>query len=188
MLIDSNTVKCHIAFMSELFSAEALAETVNGWCESHGVAPASGQASERLTVRNIRYYRALGLLDPPLLGGGQGFGEKHRLQLIAIRLLQAQGSPLSRIQQLLFGRAVEDLKRIEQQGPAELAQVQIAAFRPSLNETWRVTPLNEEFMLVSRRGRGLPPALRERLLTILNPKEQIQGRRGARPNRKKERE
>ena len=126
-----------------------------------------------MTVRNIRYYRALGLLDPPQLGGGQGFGEKHRLQLDAIRLLQAQGLPLNRIQELLLGRTLEDLKQIEKRGLAELDQAHVAAFRPSANEFWRVTPLNEEFMLVSRRGRGLAPELRERLLTILelNKKE-----------------
>src|SRR5439155_16344948 len=123
--IDSNTVKCHSGSMNEMFSAEELAETVNEWCERHGVEPASGQAGERLTVRNIRYYRALGLLDPPLIGGGQGFGQKHRLQLVAIRLLQAQGLPLNRIQQLLFGRSLEDLKRIEKQGLAELAGTQV---------------------------------------------------------------
>src|SRR4029077_19202110 len=119
---DSNTVYCHIASMNEMFSAEQLAESINQWCERHGVSPASGQAGERMSVRSIRYYRTLGLLDPPLVGGGQGFGEKHRLQLVAIRLLQAQGLPLTRIQELLFGRTLEDLRRIEQQGLAEVEQ------------------------------------------------------------------
>ena len=160
--------------MNEMFSAEELADVINEWCERHGVAPANGQAGERMTVRNIRYYRALGLLDPPGLGGGQGFGEKHRLQLVAIRLLQAQGLPLNRIQELLFGRTVEDLQRIEKQGLAELEQGRAVAFRPSPNESWCMTPLNEEFLLVSRRGRGLSGALRERLMNILEPKEKGQ--------------
>lgn len=160
--------------MNVLFSAEELAEAVNQWCEQHRVTPANGQAGERITVRNIRYYRTLGLLDPPRLGGGQGFGEKHRLQLVAIRLLQAQGLPLNRVQELLFGRTTDELKRIERQGLAELELSPTFAVRPGKNEFWSVTPLNDEFMLVSRQGRGLSPAMRERLLAILKPNEQDQ--------------
>jgi DNA-binding transcriptional MerR regulator len=154
--------------MSELKSAEHLAAQVNDWCEQHAVKPANGQTGERITVRNIRYYRTLGLLDPPLAGGGQGFGEKHRLQLTAIRLLQAQGLPLGRIQELLYSRSLEGLREIECRGLAELEQNLNASFQLSANESWGVMPLNEEFMLISRRGRKLPSALKERLLAILN--------------------
>jgi len=157
--------------MNQMFSAEQLAETVNHWCAQHRVEPASGQTGARMTVRSIRYYRLLGLLDPPLLGDGLGFGEKHRLQLVAIRLLQAQGLPLNRIRELLFGRSLEDLKRIELQGLAEIEKIPVAVFHPSANESWGVTPLNQEFMLISRRGRGLAAELRSRLLAILDPKQ-----------------
>ena len=67
--------------MQTLYSVEQLADLVHAWCEEHGVTPASGQTGERMTERNVRYYRTLALLDPPLAGGGQGYGEKHRLQL-----------------------------------------------------------------------------------------------------------
>jgi len=157
--------------MNEMFSAERLAEVVNEWCEKHGIRPASGQTGERLSVRNIRYYRALGLLDPPLLGGGHGFGEKHRLQLAAVRLLQAQGLPLSRIQELLFGRPLEDLRRIEKQGLAEIGHTTVTPFRLSTAQSWCVTPLNEEFMVVSRRGRSLSQELRDRLTAVLAPQK-----------------
>lgn len=177
---DSNTVECHSEDMNETFSVEKLAEKVNEWCEQHAVRPANGQAGERITARNVRYYRALGLLDAPVLGGGQGFGEKHRLQLVAIRLLQAQGMPLSRIQQLLFGRSLEALKRIERQGLAELDHSPVAAFHASANESWSVTPLDEEFLLVSRRGRGLSPQLRGRLLAMLESEKNHGPRRGVR--------
>jgi len=155
--------------MTETFSAETLAEIINEWCEEHGIVPASGQAGERMTVRNIRYYRTLGLLDAPLAGGGQGYGEKHRLQLAAIRLLQAQGLPLGRIQELLFGRSLEELRRIEKQGLAELAANPLPAFRPAPGETWSVLPLNPEFLLISRQGRSLSAELREQLLAVLEP-------------------
>ena len=170
ILLDSNSVQCHNPRMSQTFSADELAETVNTWAQSHGVVPATGQAGERMSVRNIRYYRTLGLLDQPATGGGQGFTEKHRLQLVAIRLLQAQGLPLTRIQELLFGRSLEELQRIEKQGLEELEQSQPAAFRPSVNEFWGVTPLDEEFMLVSRSGRAVGAGLRQKLVNLLNPK------------------
>ena len=157
--------------MNQMFSAEQLAETVNRWCSQHRVEPASGQTGARITVRSIRYYRLLGLLDPPLLGDGLGFGEKHRLQLVAIRLLQAQGLPLNRIRELLFGRSLEDLKRIELQGLTEIEKTPVAVFHPSANESWGVTPLNQEFMVISRRGQGLAAELRKRLLAILDPKQ-----------------
>jgi DNA-binding transcriptional MerR regulator len=153
--------------MNDGFSAQQVADAVNQWCDEHSVFPANGQTGAQMTVRNIRYYRTLGLLDPPEIGGGQGFGEKHRLQLIAIRLLQAQGLPLSRIQQLLFGRSLEELKEIENRGLAELEETRVATFRPSADESWNMMPLNDEFILVSRRGRTVGADVRQKLLAVL---------------------
>jgi len=154
--------------MNDALSAQQLADLVNQWCDEHSVFPANGQTGEQMTVRNVRYYRTLGLLDPPESGGGQGFGEKHRLQLIAIRLLQAQGLPLSRIQELLFGRSLEELKEIEDRGLDELEETRVATFRPSADESWNMMPLNDEFMLVSRRGRNVGAEMRQRLLAVLD--------------------
>ena len=167
-MVDSNTVKCNTRIMKQTVSVQRLADLVNLWCQEHRVYPANGQAGEQISVRNIRYYRTLGLLDPPEIGGGQGFGEKHRLQLIAIRLLQAQGLPLSRIQQLLFGRSLEELSEIEQRGLLELQETRVSAFRPSGDESWNMMPLNDEFMLVSRRGRSVGADVRQRLLAVLD--------------------
>jgi DNA-binding transcriptional MerR regulator len=153
--------------MKDAVSAERLAALVNQWCKDHQVFPANGQAGEQINVRNIRYYRTLGLLDPPQTGGGQGFGDKHRLQLVAIRLLQAQGLPLSRIQQLLFGRSLEELKQIEERGLAEMEETPVSAFRPGGDESWSMMPLNNEFMLVSRRGRAVGADVRQKLLAVL---------------------
>lgn len=164
----------------QMLSAEQLADEVNDWCESQNVRPASGQAGERITVRSIRYYRTLNLLDAPAMGGGQGFGEKHRLQLIAIRLLQAQGLPLNRIQELLFGRSLEELQRIEKQGLAELKEAGTVPFRPVGDEFWSVTPLNSEWMLVSRSGRQPSAQLRERVLAVLEGKTEHAVTRGKR--------
>ena len=164
--------------MNDAFSAQQLADSVNQWCDEHSVLPANGQAGEQMTVRNIRYYRTLGLLDGPGIGGAQGFGEKHRLQLISIRLLQAQGLPLSRIQQLLFGRSLEELKEIENRGLAELEDTRVAVFRPSADESWNMMPLNDEFMLVSRRGRTVGAEMRQKLLAVLEGELMVKNRTG----------
>jgi DNA-binding transcriptional MerR regulator len=173
--------------METVISAEDLATQVNHWCEQHEIEPASGQAGERLTERNIRYYRTLGLVDAPGTAGGQGYGEKHRLQLIAVRLLQAQGLPLSRIRELLFGRSVQELQRIEKQGLAELRRASpVVTFHPpAKEESWCVNPLDDEFLLVSRRGRRVRREVCERLQAILQSSEE---RTNSRPNSpKKER-
>lgn len=154
--------------MTESYSLAELAEAVNGWCETHGVIPANGQSGELLSERNLRYYRSMGLVDPPLAGGGQGYGEKHRLQVVAIRLLQAQGLPLNRIRELLFGRDVAELRQVERQGLQELTARPVAAFRPNAGETWSVCPLDDDFLLISRRGRAVSAGTRDEILEILN--------------------
>jgi DNA-binding transcriptional MerR regulator len=150
-------------------TVEQLARAVNEWCDQHSVAPATGQAGERMTERNVRYYRTLGLVDAPVAGGGIGYGEKHLFQLIAIRLLQAQGLPLNRIRDLLLGRTLDELKQIEKRGLAELEAAEVNVFRPTSSENWTMTPLDDEFLVVSRLGRGISDDLRARLLAVLHP-------------------
>ncbi len=152
--------------MRETFSIEQLSEQVNAWCEEHGISPVSGQAGESVSERNIRYYRTLGLVDAP---EGGGYGEKHLLQLIAIRLLQAQGLPLRRIRELLFGRSIEELREVRRRGlvEAQSARHSTRLAMPVVDECWRVIPLDEDFMLVSRRGTPLTPEQREAVLLAL---------------------
>lgn len=152
-----------------LCSVSELADQVNAWCSEHSVVPANGQAGESVTERNIRFYRTIGLLDAPE-NSGRGFGEKHFLQLVAIRLLQAQGLPLRRIRELLFGRTVAELREVQKRGIAEIRGA-IAATRfpaPAGDELWRVTPLDDDFMIVSRRGTSLSAAQREAILRVLH--------------------
>src|SRR4051812_16202973 len=99
--------------MTESFSLEELSDRINAWCGEHAIQPANGQAGVAVSERNIRYYRTLGLVDAP---DGGGYGEKQLLQLTAIRLLQAQGLPLRRIRDLLYGRSLEDLREIRRRG------------------------------------------------------------------------
>lgn len=152
-------------------SLSELADRVNAWCSEHRIAPANGQASEELTVRTLRYYRTVGLLDAPLAGKGKSYGQRHFLQAVAVRILQSQGQPLNRIQSLLFGRSDEDLETIAQQAtewasdaPPLPASLPISPFRA---ESWEMIPLTEQFLLICRGGTPLPPATLERLRAVL---------------------
>lgn len=152
--------------MPQSFSIEELSEQVNEWCSEHGVSPVSGQAGDSVSERSIRYYRTLGLVDAP---GGGGYGEKHLLQVIALRLLQAQGMPLRRIRELLYGRSLAELREIRRRGldEARSARDTIRVSMPVEDELWRMIPLSEDYMLVSRRGTPLTPDQREAVLMAL---------------------
>jgi DNA-binding transcriptional MerR regulator len=152
--------------MPESFSLEELSARINTWCDEQGVAPASGQAGEAVSERNIRYYRTLGLIDAP---EGGAYGEKHLLQLTAVRLLQAQGLPLRRIRELLYGRSLAELREIRRRGleEAQRATMAVRVALPAQDELWRVIPLDEDFLLISRRGTPLTPHQREAVLLAL---------------------
>ena len=129
--------------MSSEFTLEELARAVQEWCEEHRIIPANGQAAEEITERNIRYYRTLGLLDPPMGNYTKTFGNKHRLQLIAIRLYQAQGLPLRKIRDELYGKSLEDLMDLEKQVSKQGKQALFLAMplhQPVANESWAVVP------------------------------------------------
>jgi hypothetical protein len=73
--------------------------------------------------------------------------------LKAIRVLQAQGLPLSRIQQLLFGHSDEELQKVAESAGKinpQTADVRIHTFSPK--ETWTIYPLNEQLLIVARNG------------------------------------
>lgn len=132
-------------------SLAGLAAAVNRWATDHGVVPLSGQASREVTVRNLRYYRSLGLLDGP--GAGGRYGRKHLLQMVAVRVLQAQGQPLARIRELLFGRTEEELERIEELALAEGCRLPApgpGTFRPG--EGWILWPIDDDHLLLCRGG------------------------------------
>jgi hypothetical protein len=68
--------------------------------------------------------------------------------------------PLRRIRELLYGRSLDELREIRRRGLAEADRV-MAVTRiapPVQDELWRMIPLDEDFLLVSRRGTPLTPA------------------------------
>ena len=76
----------------------------------------SGRVSDAPDLRTIRYYAALGLLDPPrAFAKKKGlYDERHLHQLIAIKRLQRGGLALSEIQRQLAGITDARLRTLAQ--------------------------------------------------------------------------
>ena len=156
--------------MTVEFSLEDLASAVRDWCAEHEIAPANGQAAEEITERNIRYYRTLGLLDPAIGHYAKTFSEKHRLQLIAIRIYQAQGFPLRKIRDELYGKSLEDLVRLEKQVAKQGRKgfsISVPFAPPTATESWSIVPLADEFLLISRKNQQLPRNVVEKINELL---------------------
>jgi DNA-binding transcriptional MerR regulator len=154
--------------MAKRWSVQELAETVNDWCHDRGVRPANGQAASELTGRTLHYYRSAGLLDGPETGAGRGYGQRHFFQLAAIRILQAQGLPLSRIQQLLFGRSDEELEKIVASAGKVASGAASFRHQPFVSpETWTTYPLDDQLFLVARDRRVLSAGQLEAIRKII---------------------
>lgn len=71
-----------------------------------GIEQQDGRATDRPDARAIRYYVSRGLVDRPLgyRGTSALYGERHVLQLLAVKVLQSRGHSLPAIQQQLVGR------------------------------------------------------------------------------------
>ena len=153
-----------------LLSIKELADGVNQWCFDHGIVPTNGQAGEKITERNIRFYRTRGLLDAPGSETGEhkrGFSPKHTAQLRAIRLLQARGVPLEQIRAALENRALAELQDIER---AELRRLNVAGVAlavGSAHETWQIAAVGGEYLVVSRRGRSISDEQRRQIAAVL---------------------
>ncbi len=112
-----------------LYTLDQLSERVADLLSQDYVGQQSGRVRELPNGRTIRWYTTIGLVDRPLATRGRValYGERHALQLAAIKKLQAQGLALAEIQERLLG--VSDARL------AELADVtprlQLDVIRPS---------------------------------------------------------
>jgi DNA-binding transcriptional MerR regulator len=152
------------------YSLDELARVVQDWCKEHKIVPANGQAAEAITERNIRYYRTLGLLDPPMGNYAKTFSEKHRLQLIALRIYQAHGLPLRKIRDELYGKSLDDLAALEKQASkrgGKTFSVSMPSLPGATTESWLVVALSDEFLLISRQNRQLPRSVVEKIKQVL---------------------
>lgn len=152
-------------------TVDQLADQVTSWCAEHRVVPANGQVATATQSRTLRYYRTLGLLDAPT-EGGSGYTQRHFLQACAVRVLQAGGLPLTRIQSLLFGRSDEELQAILDAAATGKTPDLNAPTPVTQPETWQTWPLSPDLLLVSRRpGFQLTPSQLEAIQRLLEKSE-----------------
>src|SRR5204862_4623314 len=77
-----------------------------------GAAP-DARVSAAPDARTVRYYTTLGLIDRPAIVARQArYGQRHLLQLLAIKALQAEALPLADVQSRLFGRSDAELESL----------------------------------------------------------------------------
>ena len=76
---------------------------------------------------------------------------------------------MRRIRELLYGRSLTELRKIRQRGLGEAQRVSTAVrvTLPMQDELWRAIPLDDDFLLISRRGTPLTPAQRAAVLRAL---------------------
>jgi hypothetical protein len=91
-----------------------LAATAAEAVAAANVRTASRRVTDLPDERTIRWYATIGLLDRP--SGARGrtalYGERHLLQLVAIKRRQAEGRTLAEIQHELVGATDRTLRRI----------------------------------------------------------------------------
>jgi DNA-binding transcriptional MerR regulator len=77
---------------------------------------ASGRVRDVPDIRTIRYYTTLGLMDRPARMHGRTafYGERHLLQLVAIKRLQAKGQALAEILSRVVGQTETVLRQLAQ--------------------------------------------------------------------------
>lgn len=99
--------------IAALWTLPELTERVDAaLADANGAIP-SGRVRDVPDARTIRWYQTTGLVDRPEHRGRTAmYGERHLLQLLAIKRLQQQGLPLNEIQARLAGLDDDALARI----------------------------------------------------------------------------
>jgi hypothetical protein len=102
-----------VAGVAEWTLAELADRAARALAEG-GVRAPSGRVTEVPDPRLIRWYTTIGLLDRPTIGPGRiaRYGQRHLLQLVAVKRLQAQGLSLAQIQQRLAGATDDQLRAV----------------------------------------------------------------------------
>jgi hypothetical protein len=107
LLYDTVTMETEGRYtIAELADASAAA------LDALGIAARNGQVRDRPDARTIRYYSALGLVDRPteMTGRTARYGDRHLLQVLAVKALQARGATLADVQRTLVGASESELR------------------------------------------------------------------------------
>jgi DNA-binding transcriptional MerR regulator len=124
------------------YTLSELADACAAALDALGVAARNGQVRDRPDARTIRYYTSLGLVSRPaeMTGRTAWYGDRHLLQVLAVKAMQARGTSLADVQRILVGASTDELRSAIGPGlPAALA----AAARPAAEPDrafWRTPP------------------------------------------------
>lgn len=99
---------------SPLWTIDELSAQVVAALAKEYEGQVSGRVREVPDLRTIRYYTTIGLLDRPaeMRGRTAFYNQRHLLQIISIKRLQARGLSLREVQEQLLGLSDAKLRRI----------------------------------------------------------------------------
>lgn len=123
------------------WTLEELSARVKDALASGYVPPGSARVRAVPDARTIRYYTTLGLVDRPELDGRRAlYGERHLLQLVAIKRLQAEGRSLVEVQEALAGLDDEALRQLARIEPASRGAAKVDEAPRGRRAFWREVP------------------------------------------------
>jgi len=127
--------------VTERWTIDELAEAVQAALSDGYGGAADARTREVPDARTIRYYTTLGLLDraAEMRGRTALYGEKHLVQLVAIKKLQAEGRSLADVQARLAGASLRRLHQIADVDVARVAK-QVARATARSARTEAATP------------------------------------------------
>jgi DNA-binding transcriptional MerR regulator len=125
------------------YTIAELADASAAALDALGIAARNGQVRDRPDVRTIRYYGTLGLVDRPaeMTGRTALYGDRHLLQVLAVKALQARGATLADVQRTLVGASEPELRAAVGPGlPDALAAPAGPPPAPPGRAFWRTPP------------------------------------------------
>jgi DNA-binding transcriptional MerR regulator len=80
---------------------DELCAEVNRVLEARGISVPDGRTASVVTPRNVRYYRTIGLMQPPSRSGGRAeYQQEHLDEIVEIKKAQHEGISLEQLLEL----------------------------------------------------------------------------------------
>ena len=85
----------------DLVNLDELCAEVNRVLEARGISVPDGRTASVVTPRNVRYYRTIGLMQPPSRSEGRAeYQQEHLDEIVEIKKAQHQGISLEQLLEL----------------------------------------------------------------------------------------
>ena len=111
--------------MESQWTLDELVTQATEALKRRGTTPSDVRVSAYPDRRTVRWYQTMGILDRPTYRGRVAlYGQRHLLQVVAIKTLQARGRSLSQIQDVLTGAPDDLLQRVSGDLPEQQQQEQ----------------------------------------------------------------